>query len=131
MRATGLLILSLLALVLAPLGEGLRHPAMASGRSSGWMELCSDLGPVKVAMAADGSIIPTDPAQPSDQPDAPQTRHCPDCLPLPLPVTAGGAALLSLRVAGTPRRLDRALPQTRLAGHDRPRPSARAPPMVI
>ena len=120
MRGFGFLVLALLVLLLAPLGDGLRVPAGAVG----WMELCSDAGPVQVAMAADGSVIPSD--------DAPDRRptHCPDCLPLPQPVTAGGAAVVPLPAAAAPHRLHAAVIRTLPAGHDRPRPSARGPPMV-
>lgn len=120
MRGFGFLLLALLALVLAPAAESLRAPAKAAF----WTELCADGVTQQVAVAADGS-----PVLPGDTPDAP--RHCPDCLPLAQPVTAGGAATLPRRLASLPRRLSAMSPPSLPAGLDRPRGFARGPPRVI
>lgn len=122
MRGFGFLVIALLALLLAPIGDALRAPAQAAF----WTELCADGVTQQVAVAADGS-----PVLPGDAPDAPAPRHCPDCLPLAQPVTAGGAAVLPRRLASLPRRLSAVSPPSLPAGLDRPRGFARGPPRMI
>lgn len=123
MRGLGPLLLAILLIAVAPLGDAARAAGLGRAATGGWMVLCSEIGVVTVPAGPDGR------PQTDDRP-APPIRHCPDCLPLPQPAAAPPALTPVARPVTAAQGLWTGPRPVALASRSVPRPAARGPPMV-
>lgn len=126
MRGFGFILLAILTVALAPLGDAARAAGIVgTSGADGWMVLCTELGAVTVAMGPDGTPLDGD-----ETPAPPAARHCPDCLPVPQPAGPVPAAVLSQRPPAEARPLWTAPRTTARLSRSLPLPAARGPPVV-
>lgn len=116
MFRSALLILTVMMAAFGPLSVKLRTDAGLGGEA---MVLCTEFGAAAVTIGADGIPRPV---------PGKKLVHCPDCLPLPLPVTAAAGMAIPSRPDMPAQDMDVMAMTSRPVSRSVLSPAARGPP---